>query len=75
LPGVVEAVAPVCFASNLYIDQGVFVGYKAKAVEASDNTAMKTNAENTYVALFIVDNLLFLSQDKSKSRYILLVVL
>lgn len=58
LLGAVEVVVAVCLASYLYIGQGVVVGYKAKAAEASDNVAIKTNAKIKHVAFFNFFNLL-----------------
>jgi len=58
LLGAVEVVAAVCFASYLYVGQGVVVGYKAEAEETSDNAAMKTNTEIMHVGFFTFVNLL-----------------
>ena len=74
LLGAVEVVAAVCFASNLYIGQGVAVGYKAEAADASDKVAIKTNAKRTYVAFFTVVNLLVLNSCIFMIRYTSLVV-
>jgi hypothetical protein len=56
--GTSEGVAPECATSYRYIGQDAVVGYKAEAVEVSDNVTMKTNAKVMYVAFFTVVNLL-----------------
>ena len=58
LLGTSEDVAPECATSYRYIDQGAVVGYKAEAVEVSDNVTMKANAKIVHVAFFNFVNLL-----------------